>query len=563
LNSSLQLTTTGSTTIDLGQALTLDGGALTTGSLIINGSLAFNSGTLGITGAGGLTIGSGGLLGSNLTLTTGQTLDISQSATVSAGSTLNVNGGSFSAGAFVNNGRTLDGGSTVLASLSNNAGAYFFVGQNLIATASGASTNAGEIQLGGADATLAGASTLTNTGLIHGDGHLAINVANSSGGKIRVENGSVLNFDGSTTANAGNVSLLGGAATFAQAFTNGATGTITGHGGLIFNAGFANQGAMQLSSGGTDIYGTVTNSGAGSITTAAGSVTTFYNNVSHSGAQIRTATGGYTVFFGNVTGAGPFNGTGTVDFEGTYLPGAGGANVSFASNVALGNSGSIVVNQGGTTEIDGAPTFYSGSSIQVANGKLRFVNSAAATVESGVTAMISSGATLELAGTVSALANGPNRVNITNNSNAPGILVTGTNQQVGNIDGSGTTQVNAGSDLTAGHIIQSALAIGGTSKNLGLVTIDASDASGNPLAGVGLAVAGSMQSSEPFSAGASTTSILLPPSAEAFSGDPSPVGGTPTGDLSAVPEPSTLMLLFAFALAGLLVDSRCARRPVG
>jgi hypothetical protein len=61
-------------------------------------------------------------------------------------------------------------------------------------------------------------------------------------------------------------------------------------------------------------------------------------------------------------------------------------------------------------------------------------------------------------------------VNIKNESpGAPGesgLVVSGTQQQVGNIDGSGTTQVNAGSDLTANHIVQSALVIGGTSTQV-------------------------------------------------------------------------------------------------
>jgi hypothetical protein len=61
-------------------------------------------------------------------------------------------------------------------------------------------------------------------------------------------------------------------------------------------------------------------------------------------------------------------------------------------------------------------------------------------------------------------------VNITNNSSAPaGILVSGTHQQAGNIDGSGTTQVNAGSDLAANHIIQNALIIGGAAGSPGVV----------------------------------------------------------------------------------------------
>jgi hypothetical protein len=88
---------------------------------------------------------------------------------------------------------------------------------------------------------------------------------------------------------------------------------------------------------------------------------------------------------------------------------------------------------------------------------------------------------LELAGTVSALSNGSNRANVMNNSSVPGLLVSGTNQQVGNIDGTGATQVNAASDVTADHMFQGALVIGGTASSIGIATITASDALGNPL----------------------------------------------------------------------------------
>ena len=59
--------------------------------------------------------------------------------------------------------------------------------------------------------------------------------------------------------------------------------------------------------------------------------------------------------------------------------------------------------------------------------------------------------------------------------------MTGTYQHVGNIDGDGTTQIKSGSDLAANRIIQSALVMGGNGERLSLVTIAASDASGNPL----------------------------------------------------------------------------------
>jgi hypothetical protein len=72
-------------------------------------------------------------------------------------------------------------------------------------------------------------------------------------------------------------------------------------------------------------------------------------------------------------------------------------------------------------------------------------------------------------------------VNVLNKSASAGTLVSGTHQQVDNIVGSGSTRINAGNDLTTDQIIQTALVIGGTSKNLDLVTITALDASGNPL----------------------------------------------------------------------------------
>ena len=80
------------------------------------------------------------------------------------------------------------------------------------------------------------------------------------------------------------------------------------------------------------------------------------------------------------------------------------------------------------------------------------------------------------------------------------ILVSGTNQVVGGINGSGTTQVNAGRDLTANHIVQSSLIIGGSAGSPATVTIDASDASGNPLGEEnGLVLLGSIASSDPVS----------------------------------------------------------------
>jgi len=225
----------------------------------------------------------------------------------------------------------------------------------------------------------------------------------------------------------------------------------------------------------------------------------------------------------------------------------------------------------GTVEIDVAPTLNNASTLSVTTGTLRFkVVSGSRTIGTGVTATVSSGATLELAGTVSALTDGSNRVNIVNNSAAPGLLVSGKNQQVGNIDGSGTTQVNAGSDLTANHVIQSALVIGGTANSLGLVTIAASDASGNSLSQAaadssGLVSFGSVASiAPPF--GLATEGAAGNLAADGMSASnqsepgPARIPGNPNGEPSAIPEPAALLLAAIGGFAVLVVAQRKRRR---
>jgi autotransporter-associated beta strand protein len=247
-------------------------------------------------------------------------------------------------------------------------------------------------------------------------------------------------------------------------------------------------------------------------------------------------------------------------------------NISLASGATAGSGGSLTKSGGAALEIDGAPSLGNNSKINVAVGTLRFnltpSSSGTVAIGTGVTATISNSAVLELAGTVSALSTGggvpapAGRVHVINNCSTPaGLLISGTNQQVGGIDGTGTTQVNAGSDLTADHIVQSALVIGGTASSHGVVTIAASDQTGKPLGlsqSSGLGIAGSLTPSGPFGDAPFTASGLLPVGAEGFSGDPIPAGqlsGNPKGGsgTSPVPEPATWLLsAVAVLIAGLV-----------
>ncbi|HEV2972048.1 MAG TPA: hypothetical protein VGY55_18895, partial [Pirellulales bacterium] len=63
----------------------------------------------------------------------------------------------------------------------------------------------------------------------------------------------------------------------------------------------------------------------------------------------------------------------------------------------------------------------------------------------------------------------------------------------GGIEGPGNLTVDAGSSLTANHVVQSALVIGGTAGSSATVTIAASDSAGNPL--ISASVASSSSSS--------------------------------------------------------------------
>ena len=149
-------------------------------------------------------------------------------------------------------------------------------------------------------------------------------------------------------------------------------------------------------------------------------------------------------------------------------------------------------------------------------------------------------------------------------ASAAGLVVSGSQQVVGKIDGPGTTQVNAGSDLTADHIVQAALIIGGQSGGSGFygrVTVAASDATGNPLdepaaddagdLGLGASDGGAIElcnrplnflALDPIAFGSDSVSSLPTSNSQAHSGGP------------AVPEPtSALLLAFACVAIGLTV----------
>ncbi len=152
--------------------------------------------------------------------------------------------------------------------------------------------------------------------------------------------------------------------------------------------------------------------------------------------------------------------------------------------VPFPGGGALVVNGGNpasTMSIAGQTALHDSSSLTVTGGRLRITAAANSSVGANVTATVGVGATLELVGSVSALADATTSLNRADVSNA-GSLVAGDGvhsdlQQVGGIDGGGSVTVRDGASLTANHINQTSLVIGANST----FTLAPSDSSGNPM----------------------------------------------------------------------------------
>lgn len=335
--------------------------------------------------------------------------------------------------------------------------------------------------------------------------------------------------------------------------------TLTGGGSLTIDT------PSNYSGGTTVTSGTL-------ATTATGAIGNGPLTVSTGGGAVSAANLGSSQTVSSLTGTVSGGGSATVKVaQGTTLTDNQSSGTVYSGAVRLDagaaphGGGTLTKSGNGTLEIQGAPHFDDHSNVNVTGGTLKFnVTGGAPFVGTGVLATVSNSAVLELAGSVSALdpvVPVKGRADVLNNSNAvAGLHVTGTNQQVGGIDGSGKTQVDPGSGLTANHIVQSALVIGGNSA---VVTIAASDQNGNALAESGnLAVAGSLRSNATLPGGSISTASLLGAGSSGTA-----VGGLGrlatlniAGSTAAVPEPSTAVLLLLGAAAGLGVAFR--RRKV-
>jgi hypothetical protein len=310
LDSNDTIATNNTATIDPLATLTIDGGTFSAGEFVNNGTLQFNRGSLRITGGAGMTIGAGGPLGSTATFGASQRFEVTNTLTVDGGATL-----------------VIDSNAEVEA---------------------GTLSNSGHVVLEGAAAVLGG-TTVSNSGLLRGEGIISAGVTNNAGGEIRAQSGKTLTLSGANGANSGAINLQGGTLEFAQQLTNGATGDITGRGTLsVGGAGLSNQGDIALSGGSTDVFGDVDNQGAGRVIISGNSDVTFWDDVSHSGALFNVAAGSSATFFGDA-GFG-ITGGGDVFFEDDITPGSSPGLESFGGNVHFGALANLQLELGGTAQ---------------------------------------------------------------------------------------------------------------------------------------------------------------------------------------------------------------------
>ena len=137
---------------------------------------------------------------------------------------------------------------------------------------------------------------------------------------------------------------------------------------------------------------------------------------------------------------------------------------SLTLNALLTAAASNTLNKTGSGTATIAGGINHAGAIAVQGGLLKYDLAAGKPVTIGpaATLSIASGATVELAGALSGTSAGGNRVAVTNNSTAGGLLISTANQVVGAITGSGKTTIAAGASLTADSLAQTSLDIAAT-----------------------------------------------------------------------------------------------------
>jgi autotransporter-associated beta strand protein len=371
---------------------------------------------------------------------------------------------------------------------------------------------------------------------------------------------------GQNTTSSGTVQSLGGLTKYAVGIIlNGGAISMSNTAPTVSERGFTIQsgGASLIANGAalwtlTDTSGwTIANTAGGPLTLAGSGNAQLDKVISGTGGMLtKSGSGAWTLSRANTYTGGTTISGGVLNINADAalgaVPSSPATNVTFsksgvlqaAAGMTLSANRGIVISNGASGGFDtngNAVNIAGYAVVQASAGRLRFNSTSASSVGVGATATVAVGATLELDGVNSELTDATNvihRASVSNN----GMLAVGntaitanTTQQVGGIDGSGDVTVSDDAHLTANHIIQTSLVVGASAT----FTLAPSAADGSPMAD-GLVLAGSLAPSS--SIVASGGSVLAAGDASTPS-LPASLGGTGSTDASAVPEPSTAVLI--------------------
>jgi hypothetical protein len=387
---------------------------MTGGTLLGNGPVS-NSGSLGgwgrIAGSGAM-LNSGNLAqsGGDLTLAnaranvnqgnwTGQS---SRRLVLEGASTLLLNQGSYvlnggqvsgSGSLWNTTSGVLSGSGTISSIFLNDGTVALAAGDHL--TVSAGTKSSGLIDLRGASALLGGGS-LTNSGLIVGQGRVANAIDNT--GRIQAEGG-VLVLAGTLSGKGVLAAAMGATLLVQHAPTGGnaaiqldggtvdlagqalsSAGLISGH-GTLRTGGLDNTGIMQFSAGATQVFGAVVKHSNSQIIISGAGDATFYDAVdARAGSELRVSVDSRAIFFGKVYQAAgaAFTGSGTVYFEAGLSSGGALALLGAEGDAVFGCANTVVAEFGAA----GHDLYRYGGALQF-GGTLKLVLDAGFSAQAG------------------------------------------------------------------------------------------------------------------------------------------------------------------------------------
>ncbi len=218
----------------------------------------------------------------------------------------------------------------------------------------GGLVNDGDIEL---DGMTISAPTIENNGVISGGGTIDAQLMNSSSGEVRVAAGQQIHLsDTGSQSNAGRINVIGNATQAAEIEFDGeltnavSTGNINASYAIIrVNGGLANQGAVNISFGTSNVHGDIDNQPTGVISVKGNSNVTFWDDMTNNGT-VEVASGSTAAHFGTLSGEGSFTGGGTNFVEGGLSPGSSPGTMSFDGDVVLGTTSTTQIELGETSD---------------------------------------------------------------------------------------------------------------------------------------------------------------------------------------------------------------------